>query len=424
MQNCRSWVAGATLSLLTLLAGCAPSPQPVSAPSAALPAPGLPAETALAPFYQALAQLQAGTRHTPVMVLQIGDSHTANDAFSGHMRSLLQTQFGNAGRGILQGGVPFRYYNPAQVTVTAKGWKSINSLSPASVGPFGLTAFRQHAAGPATMTLTAATQGAMDVADLEVLMQPGGGALRVRFDTGATMLIPTNAPVMHAQDIPLPSRGATSVTISTINHKPVDVLSWTFVRAGAGVVYSNLGTVGARVDLVGRWDPAIVQADLARLQPSLIVFAFGTNEGFRDAEDMASYPALYRSELDMLRQDAPQAAFILIGPPDGVRRFKPTDLNAGSCGVIDGQEWDRPQNLDPVRAAIKTIAQQEGLYYWDWSHAMGGTCSMVGWAAATPPLAWPDHVHPTAAGYDLTAERLYGAIIAGFDRYNLAARAR
>ena len=47
----------------------------------------------LVPFYQALAAVEAG-RASQAAVLQIGDSHTANDAFSGRLRELMQARFG------------------------------------------------------------------------------------------------------------------------------------------------------------------------------------------------------------------------------------------------------------------------------------------------------------------------------------------
>jgi hypothetical protein len=98
----------------------------------------------LAGLFQALDT--AGT--SPVTILQIGDSHTANDSFSGEMRARLQARFGNAGRGYLQPAIPFNYYRPAGVTVQADGFTKITSFSNDSSGPFGIAAVRAHADGP------------------------------------------------------------------------------------------------------------------------------------------------------------------------------------------------------------------------------------------------------------------------------------
>ena len=55
-------------------------------------------------------------------------------------------------------------------------------------GPFGITGLRQHADGPAEMTLSADDPGDLDRAEIEVLRQPGGGTLDVELETGRPCL--------------------------------------------------------------------------------------------------------------------------------------------------------------------------------------------------------------------------------------------
>ena len=127
-------------TILMLHNGCA-------GPMSNAPNPLSDHAASLLPLFQALDALQAGSAAGPVAILQIGDSHTANDAFSGRMRSLLQARFGDAGRGMLPPGIPFRFYHPAQVTVTASGWDTIGSLhlgNPAPFGPRGRKADRDR----------------------------------------------------------------------------------------------------------------------------------------------------------------------------------------------------------------------------------------------------------------------------------------
>ena len=64
----------------------------------------------LATLRPVFAQLDArartpGTR--PVHIVQIGDSHTAGDVLTGAWRDLLQTRYGNGGRGVLAAGRPW-----------------------------------------------------------------------------------------------------------------------------------------------------------------------------------------------------------------------------------------------------------------------------------------------------------------------------
>ena len=88
-----------------MASSCSPSPAaclPIRGPGADLAQGGSGAQS-LASFQRSLEQLRAGKLER-VNILQIGDSHTAADHFSGRLRELFQASFGNAGRGMLPPG--------------------------------------------------------------------------------------------------------------------------------------------------------------------------------------------------------------------------------------------------------------------------------------------------------------------------------
>jgi lysophospholipase L1-like esterase len=375
-------------------------------------APGGP----LAPLYDALSALDRGTSRTPIQIVQIGDSHTANDGFSGRMRELFQARFGDGGRGKLPPGIPFRLYNPAQVAVTAEGWTTVGSLHEANPGPFGIAGVRQHAAGPGVMTLRSTTPAGLGHVEIEVWGQPGGGSLECVWDGGSPSSFSTDARTAGPLFLSLPPgpKGA-GLTLRARGNGPVDVLSWSSVQAGPGVAYSNLGTIGATIGVVGRWNPALVRAELARLHPALILIAFGTNEGFADSTDVGSYPALYAARVEELHEAAPQAAIAIIGPPDGTRAMK-SEPAASVCPPVGAGHtvWEIPPHLAPVRDAERNFALAHGYFYWDWSQAMGGPCSMTRWALTVPPMAAADHVHLLHPGYRATADLLFEALMRGY----------
>ena len=113
--------------MLAICAGCG---APVAKPGDTAPASDRPDRCVRC--FRRLMRSKPG-RTWPGAHPPVGDSHTANDAFSGRMRRLMQARFGDAGRGMLPPGIPFRLYRPAQVTVTADGWTTIGSL--ASIQP-------------------------------------------------------------------------------------------------------------------------------------------------------------------------------------------------------------------------------------------------------------------------------------------------
>ena len=396
------------VALAALCASC-------SDPVASSPAPTVKASEAapLLPLYQALDALETGRTAGPVAIVQIGDSHTANDAFSGRMRTLMQARFGDAGRGMLPPGIPFRTYNPAQVTVTAKGWRVVSSMDAGAPGPFGISALRQTADGRAEMTLHSKEPGGIDDIWVEALGQPRGGTIDATPDSGRVVSFKTDSASVKPMWLALPN--AHGVTLRTRGDGPVDLLSWTALRHHAGVTWSNLGTIGATADLIGRWNPAFVTAELGRLHPALILVAFGTNEGFHNALDVHAYQAAYAARLRLLHEAAPEAAILVIGPPDGSRHA--AKGAEGACPAEDGR-WAVPPRLPEVREAQRQVAHAAGYYFWDWSAAMGGACSMPRWARTNPPMAAADHVHLLTPGYRATADLLFAEIMRGYARYH------
>ncbi len=367
----------------------------------------------LLPLFAALWRRESGESNI-IPILQIGDSHTASDVFSGRLRELFQARFGDAGRGLLPPGIPHRYYRPARVEVAMQGWTTIPSADIHASGPFGLAGLRQHTDGPAIMTLSGTAAGEPGTVEVEFLRQPGGGTISLEQDNVPPISISTDGQLGAARAVAPSVAGTTAVRVRAIGDGPVDVLGWTVMRGTPGVTYSNLGTIGASVTLLDRWDATIVRAELARLSPALIVFAFGTNEGFRDTTDPESYGARFAERLRLTQAAAPGAAVLVVGPPDGARHRRKGDVESGDCG---DPNWGTPPRLASVRAKQRAAAQREGAFFWDWQAAMGGACSMLRWASFSPPLAAPDHVHLLASGYRQSAESLFGTIMEGYERY-------
>ena len=110
----------------------------------------------------------------------------------------------------------------------------------------------------------------------------------------------------------------------------------------------------------------------------------------------------------------PDAAILVIGPPDGSRHA--AKAAEGACPG-EGGRWTVPPRLAEVREAQRQVAHAAGYYFWDWSAAMGGACSMPRWARTDPPMGAADHVHLLTPGYRATADLLFAEIMRGYARY-------
>jgi lysophospholipase L1-like esterase len=395
--------------LCLLLSGCAARRDVPDAVAIARLGPDGP----LLPLFRGLSGLEDRTRTAPVTILQIGDSHTANDSFSGRLREQFQARFGDAGRGTLHAGVPFRWYRPDRVTADSDGWTVLRAGR--APGPMGVAALRQHADGPADMTLSTNDPADQTFVSLEFLAQPGGGSVNIQSATGWTTRLSTNAATTGPRWVDLPKgAGGGTVTVSAQGDAPVDMLSWTTTRGGPGVIVSNLGTIGATVDMILEMDPALLHQELARLSPTLVLVAFGTNEGFGPGTEAESYRQRFAQAIHMLRAAAPAAGIVVLGPPDSEKATPKHFKGRTTCG---DSRWEEPPRLALVRSIQQQVAAREGLFFWDWQAAMGGPCTIGRWAAMHPPMAARDHVHLLQPGYRATADILFQALMDGYNKF-------
>jgi lysophospholipase L1-like esterase len=362
-------------------------------------------------FFTALERLERGRARRPLRILQIGDSHTANDAFSGRMREVLQAQFGDGGRGWLPIGIPFKYYRPRMVSVTESGWRHFGGRDPERSLPFGLDATLAESTAPgASMRLATDDPAGFDRVAIEYVARPQGGVFAVSVDGRRPVRIATAARVSAVRRIDIRSPPyAQAVDLRVLDRRPVMLAGWSGERRG-GVIYENHGTIGATAALLGRLDAKTVRRELADSRPALLIIAFGTNEGFDDGLDLERYGAMFRAAVETLRRDAPEASVLILGPADGNRRDEACDAAAACEAAADGKAeacaWAPPPNLGAVRDAEEKAAARSGWAFWNWSQAMGGACSMHHLVERDPPWAYPDHVHLNKVGYAAAADVL------------------
>ncbi len=261
-------------------------------------------------------------------ILQIGDSHTAADHLSGRLRSLLQARFGNGGRGLLAPGVPHAWYRPSQVSVTqSAGWKilSSNKTMP-DAAQFGLSGFEAEASA-AGETISIEVKAGIDTFQVGYRWRPDGGKFEIVADGVATGQIETRYPADGRKQVlqsisGLSGKGADHpwrLEIRAIGDGPVDITDMSLLRT-KGIRLTNLGFIGAQVSLMGRWHWPTVRAQLADLDPALIILAFGTNEGHAAAADIeARYARQLGERLAALKTAAPNASIVVVGTPDANR---------------------------------------------------------------------------------------------------------
>ena len=224
----------------------------------------------------------------------------------------------------------------------------------------------------------------------------------------------------------VPERGATDrlreITITTKGEGAVNLASVAVYNRSAGLSYSSVGFPGATVDILNRFDEVILENELRRLNPQIVVLAFGTNEGFNDALELDRYRQSYESAIAKIRRALPKVAIAMMAPPDGARGPKKQEddeknekksppakaatRDDGPCGG-----WKTPVNLNRVRDLQEQIAKRHKLVYWNWASIMPAECGADRWANASPPLVAKDRVHFTMEGYRQTAAQFLKVLL-------------
>lgn len=374
----------------------------LAAPAAAQTCPdGLCGAEALSPWFENLAALEAG-EPLKVHVVQIGDSHTAGEVIPGTVRSRLQARFGRGGRGYLAPGIPYEGYAPRQVAVTASGWSW--APRPARIGGYAGVERTGLFGGPARTPAGGVLKLALDpeAETSRIGLCGREGAWTVQADAGE----PVPAQVLGARcRLVAVDPGARTLTLtSTAADGGLDGI-W-LEGPGPGLILTNVGHVGGTLADFAARDEATVRGELEPFGPDLIILAFGTNEGFDDGLDLLAYGASLKDQIWRMRNLAPDAAILILGAPDALRR--------GEVATCAGApERGPPPNLARVRDLQRQVAAETGVAFWDWQGRMGGECSAERLATARQPLMRGDRVHFTSAGGEwiggLLADDLIGA---------------
>jgi len=368
---------------------------------------GIENPRALRPFFTQLHQLQTDPHSQLVRVIQFGDSHTAADMFTGRMRSLVQQRFGNGGAGFTFAGHPFAGY---RILGTSRGQSSgwidegvhFTRIVNTELGLGGVANTSTRSGDEVTL------DAPCSLFKVEYLDQPDGGSFSVSEDGRVLSRISTDSPVAP-QTFESPCTASSAE--NTIHHfelvtdsvRPVRLFGTVTERPG--VTYEALGLNGAEAALILRWDQPIFTSYLKQRDPSLIVLAYGTNEAGNHNWTYESYSDLIARVVDTLHATVPEAAILIIGPPD-------RSLRAGRRRSAHWQTFDATVHISDAQ---RDVCRTHGCAFWDWRARMGGLGSMNKWAAEG--LAQPDHTHFTSAGYIQLADRFYSDILAAYDAW-------
>jgi lysophospholipase L1-like esterase len=358
---------------------------------------------ALIPFFEQLYRHQKGEMQGPLRILHYGDSHTAADEWTGELRARFQERFGDGGSGYSLAGRPYSGYRRLDVrSGSTRGWRAGGLVARPGDGVHGLGGVSMSATAPREAVYLEADAAAFE---LFYYQQPGGGPVQI-YDNGQPVgQLSTSGqagPAYYRLDT---APGAHRFEVETLERAPVRLFGWV-AENPTGVTYETLGINGAQASIVLDWNEAALRSNIARRDPALIVLAYGTNEAGRKDWTRESYREMFAQVIAGLREAAPAATILVIGPPDRLQRSR--------------KGWAPLDRLDLIVEAQRQAAYAAGCPFWDLRAKMGGKGSVAQWYAAG--LAQKDRVHFTAAGYRMLGDAVFGDLMSQYEIF-LKARA-
>ena len=165
------------------------------------------------------------------------------------------------------------------------------------------------------------------------------------------------------------------------------------------IAFQPMGVNGARAKRLSDLSQnASFLQSVSENKPDLIILAYGSNEVTDRDWTVESYSRMLVGIISRLRSAAPEASFLIIGPPDR--------------SVSGPGGWATAARMTQLLEAQRRAAILAGAAFWSEYDAMGGAGSMNVWVARG--LGRFDHVHFTAGGYSKLANLFYSDLIAAY----------
>ena len=341
---------------------------------------------------------------TPLRIIHYGDSQIEEDRITGTIRERLQERFGGSGPGMM----PARQYATPRVGEgsTAELQRFFNYGDAAyragirqygpyadfvrldTVSTFSFYPIRRKEKGQSTfdrMTLVAGNlRSSLSVTSKgdRRELAPGQGALSfVRFE--------------------LPDSSArASLTVAGCAD-----LYGILLDSKTGVRMDNVAMRGSSGAIFTTMDREQLRTFYKEENVRLILLQYGGNSVpyLKTDKAISNYLESVRKQIRFLRELAPQAKIVFVGPSD-------------MSTSVAGKRQTYPR-LPGFVDSLKVSATQSGAAYWDIYGAMGGENSMVQWVNARPALAGSDYVHFTLAGSRKIGDMFCDALFLYYDYY-------
>jgi lysophospholipase L1-like esterase len=369
----------------------------------------LPEPDALDPFFEHLAQTEAGYEGAVTRVTHWGDSVIGNDHVSATLRAKMQRRFGDAGHGfhLLAKNNPSYRHKGIRFSGGDDWGTCYIIMGCKKDGRYGLGATTVWGSKGARSKFSTAekTANGRKVSRFELWYagKPGGGDFEIRVDKDEPVVVETAADELedrwHTVEL---TDDAHTITVG-VKRGSVRGYGVVLERDVPGVVWDGMSQVGAFTDRMLAFDAEHLRAQIDHRGSDLLVFQFGGNDLTLKPGKRKWFEEQYVEVLRTFRGTEHPRACLVIAPVDHGQR------KGGRIVSDEAMSWLVP--------TMRRLALQEGCAFFDTWAAMGGQDSIARWRNATPPLMSADLAHLTSAGEQALGQMIYLALMEAYRDY-------
>ena len=363
-------------------------------------------------YFTQLSLIEDGTDKV-ARALVWGDSTIASDGIIKDVRGRMQERFGDAGPGFLAAKVDKRWAFRRDIVRKADGsWSAKNIVhGGATDSRYGLagTVSIAHPGAKSTLAGVKIDGQRQDLHRFQVFYQraPGRGNLMVSTQSKHKTLLTKSESISDAYYEMIVPDGDSHIYLEAQNANVV-IYGVALEVDAPGVTWETFGVAGSSISSMQKQHDAHLANQISARDPSLLVYWTGGNElGYPSLKSSTgkSYKKYYRKVVRNLKDGAPQASCLLIGPLDQAKRE-------------NGQIVSKP-TLEKLIRFQREVAEEEGCAYWDARAAMGGANAFKEWLSYTPALASPDLAHLTGRGRKRIGDTLADVLMREYDLWRI-----
>ncbi len=384
---------------------------------------------ALEKFYEKLRTIKS-TKTGKLSIVHIGDSHIQADMFSGKVRRLFQTHFGNGGRGLV---FP---YSIAKTNTTALvkfetdiEWnitKLIERKPDLDVGICGISIKSKETLGQIDVIVQNEEKIDYSFNKLTLFHEKNTNPLSIH------IVIPNKFEEDEEEIVEFPLQTTDYSTTYKFDYNLENIIIRFFDEANlfqldglyfenneSGIIYNSIGVNSATFDHYLNKEKLIKQ--IASLNPDLIIISLGTNDSYNKEVDKTKFLTTLSKFITTIKENNENAELLFTIPADNSIKKTTTHYkfvkNKKGKKVKQAYTKVSIKNNDQVpvvKDVLIDYALKNNIAYWDFYTVMGGKNSMAKWVKDS--IANTDHIHFKRDGYLLKGKLLFDAIMKGLEK--------